>query len=146
MASIRPTTTPDKPSTSGCTEATSIPALTRRSAMAAGGRSVSTNSRSQRYEIFTADPSPFPLPRGERERGGDLSQEAHVVLEEEPDVVDLVLEDGDPLHAHAEGPARDFLGVIPDIAQDVRVHHPRAQDLDPASLLAEPAALAATLE
>jgi len=48
IASISPTTTPESPSTSGDTEATSMPALTRRSAIWAGVRSVSTNSSSQR--------------------------------------------------------------------------------------------------
>src|SRR5215467_9704677 len=138
MASISPMTTPDRPSTRGWRAATSMPALTRRSATTAGGRSVSTNSRSQRYETFRAVPSPRP--------DGELREEAHVVLEEQTDVVDLVLENGHPLHAHAEGPARDLLGIVAHVAQDVRVHHAGAQNLDPASMLAEPAARAAALE
>src|SRR5215471_2267950 len=141
MASISPMTTPDSPSTRGRIAATSIPALTRRSAIVAGGRSVSTNSRSQRYEIFTACPSP-PAVRRCRE----LREEAHVVLEEQADVVDLVLEDGHALHAHAKGPARDFLRVVAHVAQDVGMHHARAQDLDPPPMFAEPAAGAAALE
>src|SRR5262244_1574419 len=138
MASISPMTTPDRPSTSGWRAATSMPALTRRSATTAGGRSVSTNSRSQRYETFRAVPSPRP--------DGELREEAHVVLEEQTDVVNLVLENGHPLHAHAEGPARDLLGIVAHVAQDVGVHHAGAQNLDPASMLAEPAARAAALE
>src|SRR5215470_300594 len=141
MASISPMTTPDSPSTRGTIAATSIPALTRRSATAAGGRSVSTNSRSQRYEIFTAFPSPSAV-----RRGRELREEAHVVLEEQADVVDLVLEDGHALHAHAEGPPRDFLRIVAHVAQDVGMHHARAQDLDPPPVLAEPAAGAAALE
>src|SRR5262247_420140 len=138
MASISPMTTPDRPSTRGWMAATSMPALTRRSATVADGRSVSTNSRSQRYETFRAVSSPRP--------DGELKQEAHVVLEEQTDVVDLVLEDGHPLHAHAEGPARNLLGIVAHVAQDVGMHHARAQDLDPTSVLAEPAARAAALE
>src|SRR5262244_1076295 len=138
MASISLMTTPDRPSTSGWMAATSMPALTRRSATSAGGRSLSTNSRSQRYETFRAVPSPRP--------DGELRQEAHVVLEEQTDVVDLVPENGHPLHAHAEGPARDLLGIVAHVAQDVGMHHAGAQNLDPASVLAEPAARATALE
>src|SRR5215470_19115897 len=76
----------------------------------------------------------------------ELSQEAQVVLEEQPEVVDSVLEHRDPLDPHAERPAGDYLGIVADVAQDLRMHHARTQDLEPAALLAEPAARAAADE
>ena len=51
-----------------------------------------------------------------------------------------------PLDAHAEGEAAHPLRVVAHRAEDVRVHHPRAQHLEPAGLLAHPAALAAAEE
>src|SRR5260370_7725118 len=76
----------------------------------------------------------------------ELSQEAQVVLEEQPEVVDPVLEHRDALDPHAERPPGDLLGVVADVPQHLRMHHPRAQDLDPAALLAQPAARAAAHE
>src|SRR5262245_29640138 len=59
MASISPTTTPDRPAgASGVTLATSTPAFTRRSAAFPGLSGSSTNSPIQRYGIFmVAKPS-----------------------------------------------------------------------------------------
>src|SRR5436309_11733515 len=51
-----------------------------------------------------------------------------------------VLEHRDAVDAHAEGPAGDLFRVVADVAQHLRVHHARAEDLEPAALLAEPAA------
>src|SRR5262245_63173088 len=81
-----------------------------------------------------------------RSAEAELREEAQVVVEEESDVVDLVLEDGDALDAHPEGPARHLLGIVADVAQDVRVNHARAEDLDPSPVLAEATAAAAALE
>src|SRR5262252_6255141 len=142
MASISPTTTPWRSGgASGVTEATSTPALIRRSAAwpALSGRS--TNSRIQRYGIFTiaGTASPDWLGGGPEATAVDsceLPEEAEVVLEEQTDVVDPVLEHGHTLDAHAEGPARDLFRVVADIAKHLRVHHPRAQDLEPSRLLA----------
>src|SRR3990172_5769426 len=143
MASISPTTTPDSPSTTGLADAPSIPARTSRSLISAGPTSVSTNSLSHRYEIFPGASSASLSPRGRGTgEGAELAEEAQVVLEEEPDIVDAVLEHGDALDAHAEGPARHLLGVIAHIAEHVGMHHARAQDLDPPILLADAAALA----
>ncbi len=71
-----------------------------------------------------------------------LTQEAQVVLEEQPQILDAVLQHRDPLDAHAERPARHFLGVVADVAQHVRVDHARAEDLQPSRLLAQAAAVA----
>src|SRR6266508_3270612 len=81
-----------------------------------------------------------------RGRGGKLIQEAQVVLEEEPDVVDPVLEHGDALDTHAEGPARDLLGVIAHVAEHVGMYHARAQNLEPAGLAADATAGAGARE
>src|SRR5258705_3199524 len=128
MASISPTTTPLRSGASGVTDATSIPALTSRSAACAAVSRRSTNSRTHPYGIFI----------GSRE----LPEEPQVVLEEQPEIVDAVLQHRDPLDAHPERPAREFLGVIADILQDPRMHHPAAENLQPPPLLAQPATVA----
>src|SRR5437879_2516748 len=120
MASISPATTPRKSGASGVTDATSTPALMRRSAACAALRSSSTSSRTQRYGIFML---------------GELPQEAQVVLEEQAEIVDPVLEHRDAVDAHAERPAGDVFRVIADVAQHARVHHARTEDLEPAALL-----------
>src|SRR2546425_2396720 len=74
----------------------------------------------------------------------ELPQEAQVVLEEQADVVDAVLEHRDALAAQAERPAGDLFGIVADVPEHLRVHHPGAQDLEPA-VLAD-AAAAATAE
>ena len=71
-----------------------------------------------------------------------LRQEADVVLVEMTDVVDVVLQHGDTLHAHTEGKAAVHGGVDAAHLQHVGMHHARAQDLDPALVLAQTAALA----
>src|SRR5437773_2035135 len=125
MASISPTTTPLRSGASGVTDATSIPALTSRSAACAAVSRRSTNSRTHPYGIFI----------GSRE----LPEEAQVVLEEQPQIVDAVLQHRDALDAHPECPAGEFLRIVADILQDPGMHHPAAENLEPAPLLAQPA-------
>src|SRR5215475_3748753 len=132
MASISPTTTPLRSGATGVTDATSMPALTRRSAACAAVSLRSTNSRTQPYGIFIAS--------------RELPEEAQVVLEEEPQVVDAVLQHRDAFDAHAERPARVFLRIVADVLQHLRMHHPAPEDLEPAGLLAHPAAIAVTGE
>src|SRR5262249_35126112 len=77
-----------------------------------------------------------------RSRGpsSELLQDADVVLEELAQVRDAVLEHRDPLDAHPERESLNLLRVVaalPHEAEDVRVHHPRTEDLDPADPLAE---------
>src|SRR5499426_149540 len=100
MASISPTTTPLRSGASGVTDATSMPALTRRSAACSAVSLRSTSSRTQPYGIFIAS--------------RELSEEAQVVLEEEAQVVDAVLQHRDALDAHPERPARVVLGIVAD--------------------------------
>src|SRR4030095_10890551 len=131
MASISPTTTPRRSGAMGVTLATSTPALIRRSAACSAVRSTSPSSRTQPYGIFTS---------------GELPQEAQVVVEKQTDVVDAVLEDRDPVDAHAEGPAGDLFRVVAAVAQHLGMDHARAQDLQPPRLLAHPTPRAAAQE
>ncbi len=75
--------------------------------------------------------------------GGELLQEAGVVLEVEADVVGLVLEHGHALDAESEGEAGVLLAVDAAVLEHVGIDHAAAEDLDPAGVLAERAALAA---
>src|SRR5687768_17313717 len=70
----------------------------------------------------------------------ELSQEPQVVPVEEPEVVDAVAEHGDALRPHAEGEAAVLVGVYAAVHEHLRVDHPRAHDLQPACVLARPAA------
>src|SRR5437867_4912485 len=127
MASISPTITPLRSGASGVTDATSMPALTRRSAACPAVSRRSTNSRTHAYGIFIAS--------------RELLQEAQVVLEEQPQIVDAVLQHRDALDTHAERPAGDLLGVVAEVAQPLRMPHAGARDVDPAALFAERAAV-----
>src|SRR5437867_698276 len=152
IASISPTTTPRSSGVSGVTLATSTPALIRRSAACSAVRSRSTNSRIQRYGIFMVASDTRPgCAAGARLRvrvapSCELAQEAQIVLEEETDVVDAVLEHGDALDAHPEGPTGDFFGIVADVPQHLRVDHARAEDLEPTGLLAHATAVATAQE
>src|SRR5687768_7391601 len=83
-----------------------------------------------------------PAPAGSAE----LFEEAHVVLEEEAYVVQLVHQPAHAVDAEAEGEARELFRVYPDGTQDVRVHHAGAAQLYPARALAQAAARAPALE
>ena len=50
---------------------------------------------------------------------------------------------GDALDAHTEGKTTYFLGVVAHGLEHVRMHHARAQDLEPTGVLADPTAAAA---
>ena len=77
------------------------------------------------------------------DRGLELPQEAYVVLEVQPQVLDLPLEHGDALNAHSESESGVLLGVDAAGVEDVGIHHSGAHDLEPACALADVAALAA---
>src|SRR5690349_7772700 len=76
----------------------------------------------------------------------ELPQEAEVAGPEVADVRQLVAQDRHALQAPAEREPRHFLRVMADEAEDVRVDHPRAPDLDPTRVLAQRAAGAVALE
>src|SRR5215510_5202556 len=58
-----------------------------------------------------------------------LPQKPHVVLVEQPDVVDPIPDHRDAFDAEAEGPAGPDLGIVADVLEHLRVHHPAAGDL-----------------
>src|SRR5215211_2983245 len=88
--------------------------------------------------------------RGARIAGlSELLEEAEVVVVEGAHVGQPVLELRDALDAHAPREALDLLGVVAvvvDVGVDVRVDLARAEDLDPALALAQPAARAVAHE
>src|SRR6266576_3794689 len=114
------TTTPSKSTSCWTIRPTSLPASVSRSASAGTSAVMATYSWSQLSEISTLE----------------LPQEAHVVLQEEAEVGDVVLEHRQPVQSGAKGEAGIALGVDATIAEDLRVHHPRTEDLQPAALTA----------
>src|SRR4029079_6990675 len=89
------------------------------------------------WHVFTR----FRNPRTERAASvRELLEEAKVVFVEQPDVFDLVAQDGDPLDPHAPGEPGVLLGVVPDGLEHRRVDHPAPEDLQPPGLFAHGAA------
>ena len=74
-----------------------------------------------------------------------LLEEAHIILENEAQVGDLVLAHREALESHAEGPAGVDVRVDAAAGENLGVHHAGAEDLDPALTLAGRAAAAAAL-
>src|SRR5512139_1097616 len=74
----------------------------------------------------------------------ELLEEAEIVLEEQPQVVDAIAQHGEALDAEAEGKADESLGVDVDVPEDVGVHHAASQHLQPPGVRADAAAFAAT--
>src|SRR6476659_6446950 len=146
------------------TLSTSSPIIVSLSTMAASGCSVSRCSLSQARVNFMilrtrAVPSPAcwegsgrgharwrrsrscaqsASERREVERTEAVMREpAHVGLEEGAQVRHPVFEHGDAVDPHAPGEALVFLGIESAIAQDVGMHHPAAENLEPVIALAE---------
>ena len=71
-------------------------------------------------------------------------QESHIVLAEHAQILDHVLEVGDALNSHTKGVAGVHFAVDATQVEHVGVDHAAAQNLDPACVLAEATALAAT--
>src|SRR6267143_2268913 len=109
---------------------TSNPAKVSLVASSPSGRSVAHSSRSQFSDSFMAALS-------------QLLQEADVVVEEEPQVVDPVAQHRQPVDAHAERVPGVLLRIDAHAGQLVGVHHPGAEHLHPAAALADLAALPA---
>src|SRR5437899_3281216 len=114
------TTTPSKSTSCWAIRSTSLPASVSRSASVGASAVMATYSWSQLSEMSTLE----------------VPQEAHVVLQEEAEVGDVVLEHRQPVQPGAEGKAGIALGVDATIAKHLWVHHPRAEDLQPAALAA----------
>ena len=62
----------------------------------------------------------------------ELLEEPNVAVDEHPHVRDRVAEQRDAFDPHPEGEPRVALGVVPAVLQDLRMHHPGAEQLDPA--------------
>src|SRR5215470_16631695 len=153
MASISATTTPaSSGGASAVTLPTSMPAFVSRSAASFGVSRRSTNSKIHLYGIFMAAPrartggasQPRPVSPATRRpdvpSSRELPQEPQIVLEEHANVVDPVLEHGDALDSHPEGPAGHRLGIVSPVLQHGRMYHAGPQDFEPARLLADAAA------
>src|SRR5262245_52208873 len=116
-------------------DSSGMPAAVRRRPIASGASSRRT------YWPIQAWLNLIGAPRGGGGRSCErLSEEAEVVLVEQADVVDAVLEHGDALDPQPEGEAAHHAGVVADLLEDRRVHHPGAAQLDPAAPLAARAA------
>src|SRR5215203_6834464 len=114
---------------------TSCPASVRRRASSSGTTLISIYSLNQeRGALNGIYFLPNPL---------ELLQEPQVVTVEQSNVVDAVAQHGDPFGAHAEGEAAVLVGVYAAVDEHLRVDHARAHDLQPACVLACPAAFAA---
>src|SRR5215813_10690254 len=96
-----------------------------------------------RHPFLDSDPFPGPAPcRVPLASSRELRQESHVVLEEQPDIVDAVLQHGDALDTEPEGEAGDALGVVAHPLQNTGMHHAGAAHFDEARALATVAACA----
>src|SRR4051794_9018625 len=78
----------------------------------------------------------------------ELIQKPHIPGIELADLADAVLHHCDPFHAHAESKTGDYFGVIGRLllrreGEHGGIDHSAAQQLDPAGLLALPAAFSA---
>src|SRR2546426_7243356 len=69
-----------------------------------------------------------------RECDLELLEDAQVVLEQRADVRDVELDHRHAIQTHAEGETAPFIGIDADVAQDLRMDHPAAEDLHPARL------------
>src|SRR5271157_3731555 len=69
-------------------------------------------------------------------RSRELAQKAHIVLEKRLNVVDAVLEHGQPVDADTKREAAYFLGIVVHEAIDRGIHHARAKKFDPGRALA----------
>lgn len=74
----------------------------------------------------------------------ELAEEAEIVFEIESEVADLIFKHSHTFDAHTESEAGIEFGIDTRGAEDVRVDHTAAENFEPASTLANIAALAAT--
>ena len=70
----------------------------------------------------------------------ELMEEPLVILKKESDVVDAVLQHGDPLDTGPKGKTRVIVRTIPYAPKHLRVNHPGPENLQPSGLGADPTA------
>ena len=75
-----------------------------------------------------------------------LLQKPHIIAPEITDVANVPAHHGDAFRSHAKGKSTVDFRIITAIPQNVRVNHSASQDLQPAGVLADCAALAAAQE
>src|SRR5205085_2535960 len=113
-SSTRATTMPSSPPPMWTTDSTGVPSIPRSCPICSGEASNGANSRSQERRTFISE----------------LPEEADVVGDEVAHVVDPVLGGGEAVDAEAEGEPLPLLRVDAAVAQDIRVHHPAAAELE----------------
>src|SRR5271168_4425582 len=67
-----------------------------------------------------------------------LLQKPHVPIEEQLQIIHPILQQSDPVRAHAEGKPGDFSRVIPVVLHKLKhvgIHHAASENFDPPSLL-----------
>src|SRR5690242_4832586 len=67
----------------------------------------------------------------------ELTQESHVILHEQPNVINPILPHRDALDAKTKRPACVFFRVDLARGQHIRVHHPTSAKFDPAFFILE---------
>src|ERR1039458_4243109 len=58
-----------------------------------------------------------------------LLQEPHIALKEKLNIIHAVLQNRNPLHAHAEGESRNLRRIVVDESVHIRIDHAAAQQL-----------------
>src|ERR1700689_602123 len=104
--------------------------MVRRAPSSRASHGTSTHSLSQAQDSFMTSKSL------------ELAQEAQVVLEEQPQIIDAVAQHCQAIDPGAEGITREALRIDPACFEDVRMHHAAAGDFEPAGVFADAAARA----
>src|SRR5258708_20514024 len=73
-----------------------------------------------------------------------LLQEPHITLKEQLNIIHAVLQNRNPLHAHAEGKSRNFRGIVIYKPIHIRIDHTAAEQFNPSAGLAVAARSAVT--
>lgn len=58
----------------------------------------------------------------------ELSQKSEIILEEQPDVIDSVLQHRDSLYPHAKSESRKFLRIVANKMEHLGIDHAGAED------------------
>src|SRR4030095_15349186 len=103
----------------------------------------SNHQGTRRYRSFQGAPRQTGGAISRAQHLAKLFQEAEVVAEEVANIVDAVFQHGNTLRPHAEGKPAKHLGVIAPIAEHLGMHHTGSKNLQPPTVLADRAALAA---
>src|SRR5215471_17003414 len=81
-----------------------------------------------------------------RTRSMKLFQEPHVILKQQPNIIQAVHQSAHAIDSEPKSKAGVFMWIDIDRAQHVRVDHARTTELNPAGVLADAATGTATLE